>query len=416
MTVDLIHYREYPLGWAGRVVDAVWAVVWPAVVGAAVGLVVLVLGLQVMEQEGTLTAGLDDGSRASFGVSLLVLIGLWLLACLVSAARSLLYARRLARHRADPESERRPPTPSQRWVARALRPQSEAKPFAPLWGSGLLLAIIGGFLAVFSLVRLDSDGAVSALVGGAAAAAAGVGLIRLVGVLRRELAAASTSWRHSPTDPGNAEQKVRLVALPLRYRATVWADRVARALALAAAAGFAGAAALALGPAAGSPGLLPWVIEHGREPAAGVLRTLLVTGVALVLLLGAALVLELLRHSILLGVLDREATTDTTAGRGELPATRPDPLLTGEVLSERGPVRRGAQLLAGTAALVLVLARPAVAALEVRGDVAWAGGQATYLVAGAGVAILLAFGCELLTTGRDRQRRNRLLRTWPRAL
>jgi hypothetical protein len=410
-----VHHHEYSTGRTGRVLDALWVVVWSVVVGLLLGSVVLVFGMAALETGRVISADLDSTVRATFGVAVLSTLAVLLVALLVSAVRSVLYAERLAVLSADPAAQLRPPTPAQRGAARGTVAETETTPFVSLWVFALVLVLVGAFLMVFMAVERGA-GWGGAVVGGGLAVVLGVVVNRLVALLRRRLAGARSSWPQSPSDPGNGDQRIVPVALSATYRGVVWLDRTLRVVGTVVGVAFAATAIVTLGPGAGNPALLPLVLDRDRPESAPAMLIITFSTLVMVSLFIVSIVLEVVRRGLLLGVLGRVAEDEASEGDG-VATTRPDPRLTWEALGHRSPVRRAAQLLAGSGAFVLVLAAPlAVVVAEQLGDAAQVDVVTVVAPSAAAAALLIAVVAELLTAGRDRRRRNRLLRAWPRAL
>lgn len=373
-----------------------------------------VFGFATLEVTGRLSAELDASMRVWFGSAVLSSLGLVLLALVLSALRTLHYARQLTRWRERPGTQHQPPTPAQRAVARGIIPGDTRRPFVGLWISALVLMLLGSFLAGFALIDFDRDGSPGMFWGGLIAALAGLGLNRLVALMRRSHVAARLSWRHHPTDPGLPDQEVVPVDLPRPHRGILLAERILRGLGMVAVVVFAVAAALGLGPASASRALLPWVIASDREIAAPLIMMIFGASLGMVLLLAVSLGLGAVRSGVLFRALELTAG-DTRVEAGQIPATRPASELTMEALGGGGGIRRATQLLAGSGALVVTLAVPALQVLALRSEARLPGGFELVTLVGA-AAIVLAFIAELLSAGRRRDRRNHLLQTWPRAL
>lgn len=409
---DLVHHREYPMGWAGDVLDAATTVIWPVVTGAFLGCVLFIFGFAVLETDESIPAVLDASMRGWFGAAILASLALLLLAFMVSALRTLHYAGILARWRETPGTQYEPPTPTQRSVARGIVAGNTTKPFVGLWISALVLMLLGSFVAVFALIDLDRDGSPGMFIGGLIAAVSGFALNRFVALIRRTHASRHIAWRHDPADQGTPDQDAVLIDLPAPL--IVRAERVVRSLGKVAVFTFAGAAAIGLGPAASSRALLPWVIASDREIAAPLMTIIFSASLAMVFLLAVSMGLGAARRGLLLRALEDEAAK-ASVGRDQIPTTRPSSELTMEALGNRGSFQRAEQLLAAAGALLITLAVPALEALALRYSRGLPNGIELLNILGA-AAIGVAFIAALMTARRDRDRRNRLLRTWPRAL
>lgn len=401
------HYREYPMGAAGRLVDALWVVVWPVMLGTVAGLLLLLVGLASIEQTSLYTDHVRSVSLRTAGWSTIAALALWLVGGLVSATRSLVYAHTLRRYHDDPSCRRTPPTPAQRTVARGGAKDSETKPFLVVWSFGLSFILAGIVPAVLGVVRLADDGAGLLLVGGAAGVVVGAALILLARFTRRRVVALRVAWGNRPSrNPSRTGARTsRPVDLPDRYRTIGVAHRWTKNVGYAAVASlFLAIALMGKDPDdAGSRAII-------SEP--GVIGVSWFSGsfILALLCLAVAIALDCAQHSILLSTLEREAVKDEEFGT----MTQPKDKILSEALTGGGPVRRAVQLLSAISAALLVVALPTVAVIE-EATGAGRGGGTVLVSVGSGV-ILVAFVTELLTSTRDRERRNRLLRIWPSAL
>ncbi|MFD7307390.1 hypothetical protein [Promicromonospora sp. NPDC059942] len=399
------HFAEVSPGPVGRVVDALHALA----LGAATGLLLAVLahvvvGLLVESGAVAAPAPLDEALTQGFARDLVVLLVAIVAALALSTARTFAHARAVRDASETGADGRALPVPEYQGQV-ASGETANGRPFVRWLFLAVPVLVVGAFLGVFCLVEWIGDPDVDGL-GGATVLAVGltagsVAAMLLVRWWRGRLADVHLATRHAPVTFG-ADPGIEPVELPAVYR---WAGRLAsvvgvvtvvvlQAVWLAVAAwGALSGRGLAIG---GRFVLLP----GGSERAANVDAVVgSPVSVAVTVLVALALGLAALRlvANDLRYVLARRALVarlDAPLPDGQ----RPQPELTGLVLTFDTPVRRATTTVAAVGSLAVAL----TTTLQPFWDLGPAPRAAAVVVDGA-------------TAGRRRRLRNRMLAAWPAA-
>ncbi len=411
------HFAEVSPGPVGRLADALHALA----LGGAVGLLLatlahVVVGMLVESGAVTAPAPLDAALTRGFALDLAVLLGAVVVVLALSTARTFAHAGAVRDAAETGPDGRALPVPEYQGTL-ASGETVNGRPFVRWLFLAVPVLVVGAFLAVFCLVEWISDPDVDGL-GGATALAIGltggsVAVLLLVRWWRARLAAVHLGTRHAPVSFG-ADPGVEPVALPAAFR---WAERFASVVGVVtvvllqlswivvAAWGALSGRGVAIGGRfvllPGEPGSAADVDALVGSPASVAVTVLLVLALALTALRRVATDLRyVLARRALVARLDQPL----------LDGQRPQPELTGLLLTFDTPVRRATAAVGAVGSFVVAVTATLRPFLDLGPE---PGTTAALLLAVVLAAALAAVVVDLATAGSRRRLRNRMLAAWP---
>ena len=412
----LAHPVERSTGLRGRILDPLHDASMGATIGSAYGLLGLVLLGIVGTESGLLVVpdGTADEVRTDFVAGLILLLGLCIIAALLSGERVLRYARVVGEALWNDGRRATPVPPRQHIMAIGESPLGKAF-IGSLW-LGVLLISCSAFVLLAAITFLFDNvdtGTVLMAVGSAAVLAIGIGIFFVVRLLRRRRARLLGNHANTTRVPPD---DVPVFPVPRSSR-HCWGVRLqtlseaGSRFALATGMVAFGIWALTTGDVSfigGSIRVLPETLKDDNPASAAqsVLEsTVMLVGIGLVM---AALVLWVVGFwlSLALHISTGHLMYDLVRN-GKARDARPDPRLLTAVLETPSPLRRMVWF-AGAAAAMVAIVGSALSSVLAQG--------APSAVLGATLGALLLFlVLDALSAERIREFHNLLWRTWPHA-